>query len=144
MTNHNQKDFSWHDCWVITGILWTIPDEAEIDLSAIIAAGDMLNHAIYTEKELKDGFYKAQKKGILSIQDNKIKIKDKGQEIREAVQKMRGGLFSIVDNMQKKLNSNRTKVIDMPEENVDPCNFLNDSSVKQGYEKYIKKYEKKR
>ncbi len=142
MTNH--KYFSWHDCWVITGILWTIRDEAEVDLSAIIAAGDMLNHAIYTEKELKDGFYKAQKKGILSIHDNKIKIKDKGKEIRGAVQKMRGGLFSIVDNMQKKLNSNRTKLMDMPEAIIDPCNFITDTSVKDGHKKYLQIFEKSR
>jgi hypothetical protein len=46
----NDKYFSWADCWVITGILWSHPDDAEIDLSAIIAAGDMLNHAIYIPK----------------------------------------------------------------------------------------------
>jgi len=58
--------FTWADCWVITGILWSIPDAAEIDLPSLIGTGDMLNHAIYTESELKNGFFKAQKRGLIS------------------------------------------------------------------------------
>ena len=140
----NEKYFSWFDCWVITGILWTTPDEAEIDLAAIIGAGDMLNHSIYTEKELKDGFYKAQKKGLISIKDNKIRLTEQGHEIKAKVQNMRGGLFSIVDNMQKKLNSIRTKFVDIPAEAIDLCNFINDISVKESYEKYRRNIEKGR
>lgn len=136
--------FNWHDCWVITGILWATPDEAEIDLSAIIAAGDMLNHSIYTEKELKEGFYKAQKKGLISIQANKIKVTEEGCEIRNKVQSMRGGLFSIVDNMYKELNSIRTKLIDMSEETIDTSRFITHISVKESYEQYRRNIEKDR
>ena len=93
--NANDQYFTWADCWVITGILWSIPEEAEIDMSAIIGAGDLLNHAIYTETELKNGFFKAQKRGLISIKDNKITISASGQEIRAKVQTMRGGLFSM-------------------------------------------------
>jgi hypothetical protein len=134
--NTNAQYFSWADCWVITGILCSTPDEAEIDLRALISAGDMLNHAIYSENELRDGFLKAQKKGLISIQRNRIKISKQGQEVRSMVRKMRGGLFSIVDNMQKKLNSKRTTLLDVPDDDIDPCSFINEKAVRKGYAQY--------
>jgi hypothetical protein len=142
--NTDEKYFSWYDCWVITGILWSTPDETEIDLSAIIAAGDMLNHAIYTEKELKDGFYKAQKKGLISIKDNKIRLTEQGLEIKAKVQNMRGGLFSIVDNMQKKLNSKRTKFLDVSDESIDTCHFITVNTIQEGHAKYSSHFKKNR
>jgi hypothetical protein len=134
--NANDQYFSWADCWVITGILWATPNEADIDLAAIVGAGDMLNHSIYSEKELKDGFMKAQKKGLISIQGNKIILLAKGQEIKTKVQNMRGGLFSIVNNMQKKLNSRRTKLFDQLDEDINPCIFINEKTVGESYRKY--------
>jgi hypothetical protein len=142
--NTNDQYFTWADCWVITGILWSIPDEAEIELSAIIGAGDMLNHAIYTETELKNGFFKAQKRGLISIKENKITISASGQEIRAKVQTMRGGLFSIVDNMQKKLNSKRTKLLDFPDATIEPCIFINEKTIQDGYKKYRSNFNKSR
>lgn len=101
----------------------------------------MLNHAIYTADELKTGFYKAQKKGLIQIKDNKIILTDKGQEIWTKVQGMRGGLFSIVDNMHKGLNSIRTKFMEIPDAAINPCNFINETSVKEGYDKYRRTLE---
>jgi len=84
---------------------------------------------------------KAQKKGLISVKGNKIRATEKGLEIRDKVRGMRGGLFSVVDNMHKKLNSTRTKLIDMSAETIDPCNFINEISVKEGYEKYRRLFE---
>ena len=130
---NDSKYFSWNDSWVITAMLWPIEEEAEIDLGALIGSGDMLNHAIFTEEELKSGFYKAQKKGLISITNNKIKLLGKGKEIKDKVQNMRGGLFTIVDNMEKKLNSKRTKFEDIDDETIDPCNFINKKAIKESY-----------
>ena len=113
-------------------------------MSAIIGAGDLLNHAIYTETELKNGFFKAQKRGLISIKDNKITISASGQEIRAKVQTMRGGLFSIVDNMQKKLNSKRTKLLDFPDATIEPCIFINEKTIQDGYWKYSSNFNKGR
>ena len=134
--NADEQYFTWADSWVITGILWSIPAEAEIDLSTIIGTGDMLNHAIYTEDELKKGFFKAQKRGLISVKENKVSISDSGKDVRVKVQNMRGGLFSIVNNMQKKLNSKRTRLLDVPDDDIDPCSFINEKAVRKGYAQY--------
>jgi hypothetical protein len=131
--NVDDQYFTWADCWVITGILWSIPDTAEIDLPSIIGTGDMLNHAIYTESELKNGFFKAQKSGLISVTGNKITISEIGREIRAKVQNMRGGLFSIVNNMQKKLNSKRTKLPQIPDDAIDSCSFINENTIREGH-----------
>lgn len=142
--NAKEQYFTWADCWVITGILWSIPTEAEIDLSTLIGTGDMLNHAIYTDSELKSGFFKAQKRGLISVKENKISISKSGQEIRTKVQNMRGGLFSIVNNMQKKLNSKRTKLPDVPDDAIDPCNFINEINLREGHQRYSNNFNKSR
>lgn len=128
-----EKDnyFAWSDSWVVAGILWTVPDEAEIDLSSIIRAGDMLNHAVYTPEELKTGFLKAQKKGLITIDRGRIKLTAKAKEIKEKVSTLPGGLFSIVDKFHRILNSKRTKLADVDDESVDACDFIN-----AGYEEY--------
>jgi hypothetical protein len=140
----DDKYFSWNDSWVITAMLWQIEEESEIDLGALIGAGDMLNHAIFIEEELKSGFYKAQKKGLISIANNKIRLLNKGKEIKNKVHNMRGGLFTIVDNMDKKLNSKRTKLVDINENTIDPCSFINKKSMKESYLKYRNQFKKNR
>jgi len=142
--NADEQYFTWADSWVITGILWSIPAEAEIDLSTIIGTGDMLNHAIYTEDELKKGFFKAQKRGLISVKENRVSISDSGKDLRAKVQNMRGGLFSIVNNMQKKLNSKRTKLSVVSDNEIDPCDFINEKAVQEGHQRYSANFNKKR
>jgi hypothetical protein len=77
--NANNHDCNWADSWVIAGVLWSSPDET--DLAAILCAGEMLNHAIYTDQELRAGIVNAQKRGLITIRGQKILVSEKGRDM---------------------------------------------------------------
>lgn len=96
----------------------------------------MMNDAIYTEQELKDGFYKAQKKGLISISESHLKMTPLGSQIIEKLRTMRGGRYSIVDNLFKILTSKKIVFGEIDEKDIDPCLFINPIAIQEAYLKY--------
>jgi len=104
--------FNRTDALVFTAFFMTHENTSEINLSAIIGAGDALSHAIFSPEEIISAFGKFQRKSIVLIEDTTVTISDTGKEIIENCQQTKGGLFSRVDITLKKLNSSRNRFID--------------------------------
>lgn len=140
--NNVTKYFTSKDAWVIAVILWRTDNRGPVDLSRIIEAGDVINHAIFTLRELQDGFYKGQKKGLFCIKNNEVVLSQTAIKIRDKIQKGGSGLFSIVENVEKALNSPRLKLHDIEDRRIDKCNFLTDENLSKAYREYIKQANK--
>jgi hypothetical protein len=125
--------FEWSDAWVFLSLSPYDGEYKPIELSSILGFGDMLNHAIFLPEELRQGFRKLHSRGLIDIKGNEIRITQLGIEIKS---KVKGGLFSQVDNCLKRLNSPRLKLIEIEKEAETSLNFLSDASIEEGYKKY--------
>lgn len=134
----DKEFFNWEDCWVITSFLLINENEFEIDLAAIIANGDLINVAIFNADELKNGFYKAQKKGLIKILKNKICLTEQCVLIRQKLFKQPAGRYTLVDKLKKILNAKKTNLPDVAETEIDLCKFINSQSLQIAYKKYKK------
>lgn len=101
--------FTWNDAWVFTALYKSHESNDQLNLLKLIGAGDMLNHAIFTEKEIISAFEKIQTKGIIILKGYQIIFTEVAMSLIDSCEKMAGGLFSRVDVTLKKLNSNRNK-----------------------------------
>jgi hypothetical protein len=122
MDSIKENNFTWIDAWVFTSLYYSHKDNDLIDLKKVVSTGDVLNHAILTNIELRTAFIKLQNKGIIEICNEKISFTNIGKLIIESAEKVKGGLFSRVDISLKKLNSNRLKLPNIEE--IDNCNFI--------------------
>lgn len=125
--------FEWSDAWVFLSLSPYDGEYKPIELSSIIGVGDMLNHAIFLPEELRQGFRKLHSRGLIDIKGNEIRITQLGIEIKS---KIKGGMFSQVDNCLKRLNSPRLKLIEIEKEHENSLDFLSDASIEEGYKKY--------
>ena len=137
MSKNNENYFSWSDAWVFTALYFSNKDKKKINLSELIAAGDVLNHAIFTKDEIKNAFIKLQRRGIILIFNEIVEFTDYGLKLIEKAEKVRGGLFSRVDISLQKLNSKRNKFPFV--EDVNNCDFITDEMMDKAYKIYIKK-----
>jgi len=131
--------FEFSDAWVFMALFQYASEWKKIELSNIIAQGDMLNHAIFTLEELNNGFRKLQIKGLIKIKGDQIILSDEGLKIKKSVMDSGVGFFSMVDNALKKINTKKLRL-----ENVDPnlissCEFLSDKTLSRAYHQYTNK-----
>ena len=137
MSKNNENYFCWSDAWVFTALYYSNKDKTKINLSKLIAAGDVLNHAIFTKDEIKNAFIKLQRTGIIIIYSEIIEFTDDGLKLMEKIEKVRGGLFSRIDISLQKLNSRRNKFPFF--DDVNNCDFITDEMMDESYKIY-KKY----
>jgi hypothetical protein len=89
--------WSWTDAWLLTAAYVT--NENRVTLTALIGAGDALNHAIFTDVELEQGLAKLSAAGLAQWDGNVITLTEKAlhlcgeavestQYIREAMSKI--------------------------------------------------------
>lgn len=138
----NENYFEWNDAWVFVSLF--IYDETfrPVELSEIIASGDMVNHAILMPNELRQGFSKLTLQELIEVKENKIRLTQKGVIIKDKIKKEKGGLFSMIDNTLKKLNSSRFKLNTHKIYSEIKYTFLKDELVEKGYKKYSDYYKK--
>ncbi len=63
----NAGPMQWSDAWLLLAVETARQGQSAVNLADIIAAGDWLNHAIFTADELEDGFRRLQQAGLLEI-----------------------------------------------------------------------------
>jgi len=90
----------------------------KIDLTDIIARGDMLNHAIFSLEELSNGFQKLQLKGLIKVKEDQIALSDLAFEIMKKVIKI------CLENVPLNL--------------ISSCEFLTESNLSRAYNIYSK------
>lgn len=133
------EKFSHSDAWVLTSILYG--NISELDFAEIIRVGDLLNHAILMVTELKDAFFKLQKYCILNIHDNKIILTENGHLLKNYLDKSRTGLFTKIDFVRKKLNSNRMRY-QINTNDINKCEFITPELIYKSYKKYNREFWK--
>jgi len=136
MNKENYYTFS--DAWVFMALFQYSSEEKIIDLTNIIAQGDMLNHAIFTLEELSLGFRKLQIKGLIKIEENKISLTEEAVGIREEVMGSMEGFFSMGDLTLKLLNSSQPEFKDLSFELISKCEFLSEENLTKAYNQYSK------
>jgi len=58
----------WSDPWLLLAILDAQRDQPQATLERIYAAGDVVNHAIFTDDELMGGFARLEGGGFIAVQ----------------------------------------------------------------------------
>ncbi len=132
--------FTWQDAWVFLALSTYDTTPKPIDLAKIIEAGDILNRAIFTLKELQAGFSKLAEYGLITVEHDQIKISEDARKIIHKVQQSKGGLFSMVDNALKRLNSPRLKLPSPIESKQSTFDFLTEENLDIACKEYHKQF----
>ena len=131
--------FEFSDAWVFMALFQYASEWKKIELSNIIAQGDMLNHAIFTLEELNNGFRKLQIKGLIKIKGDQIILSDEGLKIKKSVMDSGVGFFSMVDNALKKINTKKLRLENVDLDLISSCEFLSDKTLSRAYNQYTNK-----
>jgi len=73
--------YRWTDAWLLAAIA-NVNQEHPAELWEIIAEGDSLNHALFTEEEIESGLVRLTEGGWITEQDSKFIVTDKFRSIR--------------------------------------------------------------
>jgi hypothetical protein len=104
-----EKKFAFSDAWMFAS-LSLMGNSGNLDLCQLIAAGDGLNHAILTEKEIKLGLRQCQVWGLITINNRHYQLTKPAKILAQKAILGRGGAFSVINNFERLLNSRLTKL----------------------------------
>lgn len=132
------------DGWLLTAIaVGTEGDHAS--LKNIIAAGDWMNHAIFTDSELNGGFSRLSRSGLIEINQGTYKLTDCAKSIVEPEIKKRGG-YPLMKAVSDKIKAKKWKPNDDPNKMNDPESnivYVTHEQVQEAFEEYTKALKKK-
>jgi hypothetical protein len=66
--------WSWSDAWLLTAAYFT--EENPVSLRSLFAAGDAINHAIFTDDEIDHGLTRLQAAGLAHLESEAIVLAD--------------------------------------------------------------------
>lgn len=110
--------FDWSNAWVFCALGDAHDDSGRVVFSALVGAGDFLNHAIFNDAEIHQGLSRLHQRGIVDVHDGSVTVTPLAKSLHSKIRSMRGDLFSMVDNALKALNSPRANlpfVQDLPD-----------------------------
>lgn len=136
----SEKDyFEYSDGWVFITLFQYDSEWKKVDLTNMIAQGDMLNHAIFTLDELSNGFRKLQIKELIKINEDQIILSEEALRIKKSVLNSGVGLFSMVEYTLKLLNSKKVISENLDLNLISKCEFLTENNLSKAYQKYTNK-----
>ncbi|MBJ2175756.1 hypothetical protein JBL43_15995 [Aureibaculum sp. A20] len=130
--------FEFSDAWVFMALSNYELEWKKIELTNIIARGDMLNHAIFTLEELSNGFQKLQVKGLIKIKEDQIALSNLGLGIMKKVVDSKSGLFTMVDYALKRINTEKIYIENISGNLISSCEFLTENNLSKAYKIYSK------
>jgi hypothetical protein len=130
------RAFTFQDAWLLGSLFMHNAEPAEVNLSAILAAGDYLNHAIFTIQELRFSFEKLQAGGWIMVDGNTLKLMERAIALREQVLKGKGGVFTLIERTLQKMNKSQAAFPERLGE-VTGCDFLTEDNIKLAYKAYL-------
>jgi hypothetical protein len=131
--NSKEKYFAWSDAWVFAALRGAT-NENSFNFVSFLATADMLNHAILSLDEVRQGFTKLYIRGLIEIEKENIRKTELAETLYSKVDKKRVGLFSLVDNCLGVLNSPRTK---LPQLDASPnLEFITPEYMSNKYKEY--------
>ncbi len=97
------------DGWVLASIGHPERGLEDADLYYLIMVADFLNHAIPELDEIRGALRLLYRHGVVEFGDIGVRRTPHGHMVAQNCLARRGGLFSVVENMTKALNSPRIK-----------------------------------
>ena len=132
--NSEEKFFTQTDAWVFASLRSTMNGKG-FSFVSFLAKADMLNHAIMTQQEIKQGLTKLHMRGLIEVEKEAVRKTELAERLYSKIDKRHGGLFSIIGNCFDVLNSPRTK---LPFVGTPPdLEFLTPEYINDKYEEYI-------
>jgi hypothetical protein len=124
------------DAWLLLSIaLKDGPDG--VDLRGIIAAGDYINHAIFTEDELRGGLFRLTRTGCISQVNSRYHLVGRANEIREELMAACPTVAKSLDRFSEFLKTELYAISDIP---VGNCSDLTNETVRRAYRDYQKNW----
>jgi hypothetical protein len=130
-----RAELTWTDAWVFASLCGGTDEQQELTtLTELIARADGLNHAIPTTDEIVSALHRLHRHGLVVAAGHAIALTDLGRQVHANGWARRGGLFSVVDNMQRALRSPRfehrvvTECLDL--------SFVDDDALARAHEAY--------
>jgi hypothetical protein len=93
--------FAFSDAWFLTSLLVTSDWSSMKD---ILAVGDALNHAIFTQDEIDNALKKLIPLGYMETNNKLYRATLKAHELTNCSAYKRAGMFSQIDVILKRLN----------------------------------------
>jgi hypothetical protein len=127
--------WAWNDAWILTAI--SVHKKSGATLAEIIAAADVINHAIPTAGELSRAFSRLVDCGIIHLKNDRYQLaRDRQRAVKKSLAG-KGGLFSNVDKCLKWLKST----------GLEPAQSktitVSDTEVRAAYESYCASLKKR-
>ncbi len=130
MIQNKDKVFDWADAWVFASMKRASNDSGVVDFSLLVGVGDVLNHAIFNDSEIRTAIQKFYRYGLVDLVDHKIIPTVIAQNLFSRVDQKRGGLFAVVDNCLSVLNSPKTELVISKGKSAD-LDFLSSDFIKK-------------
>lgn len=130
--------FAWSDAWVFAALRGASDDAGDVDFSKLIAVADMLNHAIVTAEEVRQALTRLHGSGLVEVIGSRVTSTSLATTLHEKIAGARGGLFSIVENALRVLNSPRTGLPVVP--GAPDTAFVTDDFMKEAYDRYLGRF----
>jgi len=109
--------WTWSDAWLLTAAYECAAAENPVALSDVVAAGDHINHAIFTDEEFGHAFTRLTAAGLVEVIGDRLFITEAGLELcRAAVDPVREVLRA-TDNVERALREielGDTTPVDVP------------------------------
>lgn len=132
------KVFSMPDAWIFASLNGE-DSKKGVELHMMIMSADVLNHSIPTSNEVVHALSLLHKHGLVEVEGKIIRVTSHGKAVYDNGRARRGGLFSIVSNMHKALNSPRIKH-PIVSTQID-LSFITDESMQEAYQQYRNNFE---
>lgn len=90
------------DVWILVSVAAAAPD-GPADLSHVIAAGDMINHALLSPAELRRGFSKLTKSGYVAASSGAYSLTASGRALVDEASRKRRSWLDIWEEIARSL-----------------------------------------
>jgi hypothetical protein len=93
--------WGWSDAWVLTAAYVT--ERNPVSLSDVVAAGDYINHAIFTDEELEHAFTRLTAAGLVEVNGDVVTLSEDAIDLcRAAVDPVRE-ILTATGNVERAL-----------------------------------------
>ncbi|PKN92161.1 MAG: hypothetical protein CVU44_16140 [Chloroflexi bacterium HGW-Chloroflexi-6] len=141
MQNDTLSDFVWSDVWLILAIAMT-DNGSGTTLTSIIAAGDFINHAIFTGPELRHGLVMLTRAGYVDEIEGQYFLVGKAKTYWAARRETRRLVDTLLKDFEKFLDAAPYSPQDLAAEDQEwQYPGLTDEMVDQAYLEYIEKIQ---
>ena len=99
--------FIWTDAWVFASLERATAPSGRVLFPQLLHGADILAHTAPTAGEIKHAFRALHRRGLVRVAKGAVFLSPAAPGLHHQARAKRGGLFSVVDNTLRALNSAR-------------------------------------